>query len=75
MCASKQKPAAPSLNSGFVRGLSGRGDSENGELGMGNWELGKGNEKRNSGFVSQSGNGVYIFIQFQTKSFFLYLLF
>ena len=40
MCASKQKPAAPSLNSGFVRGLSGRGDSENGELGMGNWEKG-----------------------------------
>ena len=52
MCASKQKPAVLSLNSGFVRGLAGW-EREYWDWGVGNVELGKGNEKRerNSGFV------------------------
>ena len=56
MCASKQKPAVLSLNSGFVRGLAGweRGQRE---WGVGNGELGKGSKQKpaplslNSGFV------------------------
>ena len=72
MCASKQKPAALSLNSGFVRGLGGRGDNEkgvdNGGLAMGNWERGMRKEKKNGNFVRGPGGSVFI-LKYQRQDF------